>query len=92
MSLREGHRSEEVRRVLLLCLLDVVVAAVVALVAFTIFGAVSGVDTDPPECYNSWGGVVSCSLTPPVMMLPTFGVVLLALAAWQAHRRRRSPA
>ena len=77
------------RRLLLLALMDVAVAAALAVLVFKTFGSVSGVDTNPPECYNSWGGVVSCSLTPPVVMLPTACVVLLALAGWQAFRWRK---
>ena len=81
---------QRARRVLLLALIDVVVAALVAVLVFRTFGAVSGVDTNPPECYNSSGGVVSCSLTPPLLMLPTFVVVMAGLAAWQTRRWRNS--
>lgn len=70
-------------------LLDVVVAAVIAFFVFRTFGAVSGSDINPPECLNSSGGVVSCSLTVPVLMLPTFAAVLLGLVAWQVARGRR---
>jgi hypothetical protein len=69
-------------------LLDVAVAAVVAVFVFRTFGAVSGADTNPPECYNASGGVVSCALTPSVLMLPTFAVVLLGLGVWQWRHRR----
>ena len=77
------HRA---RRVVLLGLLDGVVAAVVAIFVYNTFGAVSGSDVNPPECLNSAGGVVSCSLTVPVLMLPTFTAVLLGLVAWQIAR------
>ena len=60
----------------------------VAVVVFRTSGAVSGADTNPPECYHSSGGVVPCSLNRPVLMLPTFGVVLLGLVVWQWGRRR----
>jgi hypothetical protein len=79
-----------VRRFLLLLLVDVAVAAVAAILVFRTFGAVNGVDTNPPECSNSSGGVVSCSLTPPVLMVPTFGVVLLGLVVWQWRPGRRA--
>ncbi len=81
------QRSQGSGRVLLLALLDVAVAAVIAVLVFRTFGAVSGVDTNPPECYNSSGGVVSCALTPATLMLPTFGVVLLGLVVWQWRHR-----
>jgi hypothetical protein len=61
----------------------------VALVAFRLFGAYSGIDTNPPVCYNAAGGVVSCSLDQPVVMLPAFALTLLVLIAWQVHCRRR---
>ena len=77
------------RRVLLLGALDIVVAGVVALLVFSIFGAVSADDTNPPVCHNRSGGVVSCSLTQSALMLPTFGVVLLGLGAWQVTRTRK---
>lgn len=80
------HRAS---RVVLLGLLDAVVAAVIAFLVFRTFGAVSGSDTNPPECLNSSGGVVTCSLTTLVLMLPTFAVVLLGLVAWQVTRGRR---
>lgn len=77
------------RNVLLLGLLDVAVAVVVAVLVFRAFGAVSGADTSPPECYNAWGRVVPCSLSQSKLMLPTFGVVLVGLVAWQTSRSRR---
>ena len=88
--MKAGHErsANQARRILLLALLDVAADAVVAYLVFWTFGAVSGVDTNPPECYNSWGRVVSCSLTPPMLMLPTACVMLLALAAWQSFRWR----
>lgn len=84
--------SRGARRVLLLALVDLAVAAVVAVLVFRTFGAVSGVDTNPPECYNSSGGVVSCALTVPALMLPTFVVVLLGLATWQTRHWRSNRA
>ena len=84
----DGHSSESTRRVLVLSLLDVAVAAVAAVLVFGIFGVVSVVETNPPVCYNAGGQVVSCSLRPAMVMLPTFGVVLLGLAAWHTSRRR----
>ena len=83
----DEHRSEGTRRVLVLGLVDVAVATVVAVLVFWIFGVQSVAETDPPVCYNSSGQVVSCSLTAPMLMPPTFGVVLLGLAAWQTRRR-----
>ena len=82
----QQHRAS---RVVLLGLLDVVVAAVLAFFVFNTFGAVSGSDVNPPECLNSSGGVVSCSLTAPVLVLPTFAAVLLGLVAWQITRWRK---
>jgi len=79
-----------VAKVLLLLLLDVAVAAVAAILVFRTFGAVGGADTNPPECHNSSGGVVSCSLTPTVLMVPTFAVVLLGLVVWRWRRRVRA--
>ena len=73
-------------------LIDNAVAMAVAVLVFSLFGAVSGEDTNPPVCYNGSGGVVSCSLTTTALMLPTFGLVLSSLAAWQlnaARKRRR---
>lgn len=85
-----GEQSSRVAaRVLLLALVDVAAAAVVAVLVFRTFGAVSGVDTNPPECYNSSGGVVPCALTAPALMLPTFVLVLLGLATWQTRHWRR---
>ncbi len=71
---------------------DVVVAGASALLAFRLFGAWSGVDTNPPVCSNAQGHEVSCSLTQPVLMVPTFVIVLLALLSWQMvrHRGRRA--
>jgi hypothetical protein len=65
----------------------VAAAAVAAVLVFGIFGVQSVVETNPPVCYNALGQVVSCSLKPTVLMLPTFGVVVLGLAAWQTSRR-----
>jgi hypothetical protein len=80
------------RRVLLVSLVDVAVAAVVAALVFRIFGAVGGADTRPPECYNAWGRVVGCSMTQSRLMLPTFGAVALGLLAWhKRHWARRGP-
>jgi hypothetical protein len=82
----------QVGRVLLVSLADVAVAAVVAVLVFRIFGAVSGADTRPPECYNAWGRVVGCSMTQSRLMLPTFGAVVLGLVAWHTSRwARRGP-
>lgn len=86
-SVRRQH-SQGPRRVLLTALVDVAVAAVVAVIAFRAFGAVSGVDTHPPQCYSASGGVVSCALTPPAVMLPTFALVLVGLVLWQWRHRR----
>ena len=80
--------SRGAAKAFLLMLLDVAVAAAAAILVFRMFGAVSGVDTNPPECYNSSGRVVSCALTAPVLVLPTFGVVLIGLLVWQWRRRR----
>ena len=80
--------NSRARRALLVGLLDVVVAAVVAVFVFQTFGAVDVSDTNPPKCLNSSGGVVSCSLTVPVLMLPSFAAVLLGLVAWQLTRGR----
>jgi uncharacterized membrane protein len=80
--------SRGVGRVALLTLFEVAVAAVVAILVFRTFGAVSGADTNPPECYNASGGVVSCALTSQVLMLPTFAVVLLGLVVWQWRHQR----
>jgi hypothetical protein len=79
------------RRLVLMGVIDIAVALAVAVSVFSSFGAVSGDDTNPPVCHNGSGGVVSCSLTTTALMLPTFGVVLSSLAAWQlnAARRRR---
>ncbi len=88
----ERHGAERTRRRVvrvLWGLVDVAAAAFVALLVFRTFGAVSGVDTNPPECFSTSGQRVSCSLTPLTLMLPTFAVVLLGLAAWRASRRRR---
>ncbi|MEZ5092024.1 hypothetical protein [Nocardioides sp.] len=76
-------------RLLLLGVVDVLVAGVAAMAAFHWFGAVSGDDTNPPTCYNGAGHTVSCALTQPVVMLPTFIVVLLGLVAVQLARGRR---
>jgi hypothetical protein len=67
--------------------LDLVVAGAVALLVFQVFGATGGSDVNPPECTNAAGGVVSCSLTAPVLMLPAFGLTLLLLAVGQLRRR-----
>ncbi|MEZ5096383.1 MAG: hypothetical protein R2731_09845 [Nocardioides sp.] len=75
-------------RILLIGVVDVIVVGLVATLAFRVFGATSGVDTLPPECYNASGGVVSCSPTPPVLMIPTFLVALPALVGWQLRRWR----
>lgn len=75
-------------RILLLGTADVVAAALLALLVFRMFGAYSGQDTNPAVCFNTTGNVVSCSLTPTVLMLPTLVVTLLALVAWQVSRRR----
>ncbi len=64
-------------------------ALLIAAYAFPLFGASSGDDTNPPVCYNTTGGVVSCTLTPPVLMLPTFVIALLGLVLWQTSRRTR---
>ena len=82
----DQHSSEGSRRVLVSALLDVAVATVAAVLVFWIFGVQSVAETNPPVCYNSSGQVVSCSLTAPMLMPPTFGVVLLGLAAWQTRR------
>jgi hypothetical protein len=84
---RTGIRST---RILLLGVLDVAVAGAVAIGVFRLIGASSGDDTNPPVCSNYAGGNVSCSLTAPVVMLPTFAIVLFALVAFQLIRRRRS--
>lgn len=78
-----------VRGVVVLGLVDVAGALLIAVLAFRLFGASSGDDTNPPVCYNTTGGVVSCALTPPVLMLPTFAIALLGLVLWQTSRRRR---
>ena len=78
------------RRPLLLLVVDVVVALAVALLVFRLFGATAGNDSNPPVCSNTSGGVVSCDLTPQVLMLPTFVGVLLVLATWQLLRARRA--
>jgi hypothetical protein len=83
------RRSQQARRVLLLALVDVAAAAVVALLVSRTFGAVSGIDTNPAVCFNTAGGVVSCPLTPSVLVPATFVVVLAGLAAWQTRRCRR---
>lgn len=67
---------------------DVLAAGAAALLVFRLFGAWSGVDTNPPVCSNAAGEVVSCSLTQPVLMLPTFVVVLALLVSWQVLRLR----
>jgi hypothetical protein len=85
----DEHSREGTRPVVVLSLLDVAAAAVAAVLVFGLFGVESVAETSPPVCYNSLGQVVSCSLTPPMLMLPTFGVVLLGLAAWQTSRRRK---
>ena len=77
-------------RILGLLVLDLVVAGAVALLVFRLFGANAGSDVNPPVCSNASGGIVSCDLTQEVLMLPTFGVTLLALLTWQAVRRRRA--
>lgn len=74
------------RRVIALGLLDMAAASLIAVLVFQLFGASSGVDTNPPVCYNASGGVVSCSLTQPVLMLPTFAIGLLGLVTWQTLR------
>lgn len=83
-----GGAGSGSRRVLVLGLVDVAAAALIAMLIFRMFGANSGVDTNPPVCSNASGNVVSCSLTAPVLMLPTFAVSLLGLVAWQTLRRR----
>lgn len=83
----DGQRGAS--RVVLVGLVDVVVAAAIAFLMFRAFGAVSGSDVNPSECVNASGGVVSCSLTAPVLMLPTFDAVLFGLVAWQVARDRR---
>ena len=90
MSIRPPVATSQrgVRGVLLMTLMDVVAAALVSLLIFRLFGASSGDDTNPPVCYNASGGVVSCSLTPSILMLPTFVIVLMGLLAWQTRRRR----
>lgn len=75
-------------RIALGLLWDVVVAASAAVLAFRLVGASSGVDTNPPRCSNAWGGEVSCNLTQPVVMLPTFLGVLLVLGVSRSVRVR----
>lgn len=77
-------------RVLGLLAVDVVVAGVVAVLIFWIFGVAGQDDVNPPVCSNAAGGVVSCDLTQEVLMIPTFVVTLLALIIWQVVRARRS--
>jgi hypothetical protein len=84
----DGSQGRGIRGVLVLGLVDVAAAALIAVLVFRTFGAYSGVDANPPVCSNASGNVVSCSLTAPVLMLPTFAVALLGLVAWQALRRR----
>jgi hypothetical protein len=83
-----GKTPRPIGRLLVTGVLDVVAAVFVAVLAFRLFGAFSGGDTNPPVCYNAAADVVSCSLSQPVIMLPTFGVTLLVLAAWQLRRWR----
>jgi hypothetical protein len=72
MALMHGDsgRRGTVRRLLVVCLVDVAAAALVSIVAFRLLGAYSGADTNPPVCYNAAGGVVSCALSQTVVMLP----------------------
>lgn len=74
----------------MVALADVGVAGAAAIVVFRMFGPTSGADTNPPVCYNAAGGIVSCSLTPATLMLPTFFGVLLILAIYQVIRWRRA--
>lgn len=76
-------------RTLALGIMGVIAAALTAMLVFHLFGASSGVDTNPPVCYNAAGGVVSCALTPPALMWPTFGITLLAIVMWRVLRRRK---
>ena len=73
-----------------IALADVGAAGAAAILVFRMFGPLSGVDTNPPVCYNAAGYIVSCSLTPAKLMLPTFVGVLLILAIYQVIRRRRA--
>lgn len=68
----------------------VLIAAVVAYGVFMAFGAYSGVDTQPPVCYNAWSSVVPCSRTLLTVLLPTFVVVLAALVIGDTALRRRA--
>lgn len=85
----KASRAARVLHWLALAALDVGVAAVAAVLVFRIFGAVSADESNPPICYNTYGHVVSCAMTPAVVMLPTFVVVLLAMVALQLLRWRR---
>jgi len=86
--------GRRVRRVLLLWLIDLAVAALLAILVFRLFGAYSGNDTNPPVCSNASGDVVSCSLAREALLLPTFLIALLGLITWQvfAGRTRNPPA
>lgn len=75
-------------RILVVALVDLAAAALIAVLVFRMFGAYVVDETNPPVCSNASGNVVSCSLTPTVLMLPTFLIALLGLLAWQALRRR----
>lgn len=87
-----GGRRLGLGRTLAVGFIDVVAAILIAMLVFRLFGASSGVDPNPPVCYNAAGGVVSCDLTQAVLMLPTFGIVLFVLVVWQVFRwRRRRP-
>jgi hypothetical protein len=83
----ERQRSG-IRRILVLGFIDVAASALIAVLVFRMFGAYSGVDTNPPVCHNVSGDVVSCSLTAPVLLLPTFAIALFGIVAWQTLRRQ----
>jgi hypothetical protein len=87
--MRTADRSTGgIRGVVLLGLLDVAVAALIAVLVVRVFGVSSVAETDPPVCYDASGGIVSCSLTPSLLLVPTFAIVPLGLGLWQALRHR----
>lgn len=85
----EPTRTQRLGRLLLIGVVDVAVAVALGTVASLAFGAWAGNDSNPPVCSNYWGRNVACTLTYPVIFVPTFVVVVGALLAFQVVRSRR---
>jgi hypothetical protein len=75
---------------LVLAVVDLCVATGVALVIDR-FGVWSVNDSNPPHCFNYFGGELDCSLESPMRAaaFASFVIVLLALLTLHAVRGRR---